>query len=154
MDTVLVQDGLMPKLAFYQDDVGPKADMDKDYAFHNNQGLDPGAVLLPANKMDANTAAFAGKASVPKKRTLTKGPWRKRMKPQGMQKQAFMKGFSDEMNKIGQMMGMGGPMGRTTPGMGRMGMTGMEHGGVVSSKSRKKLGPHVRIVHSKSKRRY
>lgn len=144
----------MPKLAFYQDDVGPKADMDKDYAFHNNQGLDPGAVALPANKMDANTAAFAGKARVPKKRTLTKGSWRKRMKPQGMQKQALMKGFSDEINKVGQMMGMGRPMGGMGTGMGVMGRMGMEHGGVVSSKSRKKLGPHVRIMHSKSKRRY
>lgn len=142
----------MPKLAFYQEDVGPKADMDKDYGALNNRGLDPGAVALPANKMDANTAAFAGKARVPKKRTLTKGPWRKRMKPQGMQKQAFMKGFSDEINKMGQMMG--GPMGGTTPGASRMGMMGMERGGVVSSKSRKKLGPHIRIVSSKSKRRY
>lgn len=147
----------MPKLAFYQDDVGPKADMDKDYSALNNRGLDPGVVPLPVNKIEANTAAFVGKPRIPKKRTLTKGSWRKKMKPQGMQKQAFIKGFSDEINKMGQMMGMGRSMGGMAPGagsMGVMGRMGMEHGGVVSSKSKKKLGPRIQIVSSKSKRRY
>ncbi|MEE9569432.1 MAG: hypothetical protein V3W37_08605 [Candidatus Binatia bacterium] len=143
----------MRKAAFYNEGVGAKADQDRNYSILNNQGLDPGAVPLPVSKWESSTAARVKE--------------RKKRKGQIMAKKAaLLQGFSEEMQKLGfngGMIGLGG-RGRMAGGMAgrmgaggpgtRMGRMGLGRGGVVTSKSKKSLGPRIRIVSSKSKRRY
>lgn len=145
----------MRKAAFYNEPVGAKADSTRHYSIQDNQGLEPGVVPLPTSSWESSTAARVRQ--------------KKKRKVQIMAKKAsLLRGFSEELQKLGFTNAMsygGGGMaggGRMAGGMaagmgGGMGggMTGrMAKGGVVSSRSKKKFGPHIRIVSSKSKKGY
>lgn len=131
----------MIRMAFYNADAGSKANGPDDYSIGNNTGLDPGVIALPAAKADASTASFVG---LKKKR-------RNRLKHEMFKKSSAA--FKDEIGKIafGMAGGMGTGMGMGTGTGMRM---GMRKGGVVTSKSKTSLGPKIRIVTSKSKKRY
>lgn len=133
----------MRKAAFYNEPVGAKADSTRHYSIQDNQGLEPGVVPLPTSSWESSTAARVRQ--------------KKKRKVQMMAKKAsLLRGFSEELQKLGfngARMG-GGAGGMMGGGMGG-GMTGrMAKGGVVSSKSKKRFGPHIRIVTSKSQKRY
>ena len=147
----------MRKDAFYNEDVGAKADQSRHYSILSNQGLDPGAVPLPTSSWESSTAARVKEKKKRKGLMMAK-------------KAALLKGFSEEVQKLGfngmgvgggGMVGFGGGgrmaggMGGGMAGAGSMGAgTGFRKGGVVTSKSKKSLSPRIRIVSSKSKRRY
>ncbi len=128
----------MKKRAFYNEDSAPKADTTSGYGIYDHSGLNPGKVPLPATNEEASTASAVGKKK-PRKAT-------DKMKKQASD--GLSKGFSEEMQKLGfGMMGGAGssPM-AMPPSMGK--------GGVVTSKSKKSLGPKIRIVSSKSRKTY
>jgi hypothetical protein len=153
----------MRKDAFYNEDVGAKADQSRHYSILSNQGLDPGAVPLPTSRWESSTAARVKEKKKRKGLMMAK-------------KASLLKGFSEELQKLGfngmgvgggGMLGFGGGGGgRMAGGMaGRMGAAGgragsmpggigFRRGGVVTSKNKKSLGPRIRIVSSKSKKRY
>lgn len=137
----------MRKSAFYNEETGGKADTKEGYTIEDNQGLDPGFMPLPIGPGGGSSAALVNKKG---KRSSKTQRMRKNM---NIKKVAMFKGFAEESQKLAifnaasysGMTGMGGGMG------GRM---GYKKGGVVSSKSKKGLGPKIRIVSSKSKKGY
>ena len=142
----------MRKGAFYNEPVGAKADSSRHYSIQDNQGLEPGVVPLPTSSWESSTAARVRQKKKRKIQMMTK-------------KAAFLKGFSEELEKLGftnamsygggGMAGFGGGGGGGMAGRGGGGGgMGYAKGGVVSSKSRKSAGPRIRVVSSKSKKRY
>ena len=128
----------MRKNAFYNEVTAPKADSTTGYGVYDHAGLNPGKVPLPATNEEASTALAVGKKK-PRKAT------------DKMKKEAaggLSKGFSEEMQKLGfgMMGGTGVAPASMPPAMGK--------GGVVTSKSKKGLGPKIRIVSSKSRKTY
>ncbi len=124
----------MRKGAFYNWDAAPKADSQLGYGVYDHAGIDPGKVPLPATNREASTALLAGQ----KKRKKEDKPMKKTAS------EAMTTGFSEEIQKLGFGM-MAGGMG--TPGA-------MGHGGVVTSKSKKSMGPKIKIISSKTRKNY
>lgn len=124
----------MKKGAYYNWDAAPKADSQIGYGVYDHAGLDPGKVPLPATNREASTALLVGQ-----KKTKKAGPTMKKTASE-----AITAGFSEEIQKLGFGM-MAGGMG--TPGV-------MGHGGVVTSKSKKSMGPKIKIVSSKTRKTY
>lgn len=122
----------MRKHGFYNEDSAPKADTTTGYSVYDHSGLDPGKVPLPATNEESSTAAAVGRKK--KRRAVDK--------MEKKSSEGLSRGFADEMSKLG--FGM----------MGSMAPAPMGHGGVVTSKSKKALGPKIRIVSSKSKKKY
>lgn len=118
----------MKKESYYNWDAAPKADSKTGYGVYDHAGLDPGKVPLPATNQEASTALLVGQKKVKKKMTKVAN-------------ESLAEGFADEIKKLGFGM-MGGMAG------------GMAHGGVVTSKSKKSLGPKIRIVSSKTRKTY
>ena len=121
----------MRKSAFYNEPAGPKADTTTGYGIYDHSGLNPGKVPLPATNEEASTALAVGKKKPKKAGT--------KMKKEASD--SLAKGFFEEMQKLGF-------------GMAATPMPAMATGGVVTSKSKKSLGPKIRIVSSKSSKNY
>ncbi len=68
--------------------------------------------------------------------------------------QIIVKSMADELSKIARFAGMGGVGPMMYGGGGAGGGMGYKKGGVVTSKSKKSLGPKIRVVTSKSKKGY
>lgn len=140
----------MRKSAFYNEETGGKADTKEGYTIEDNQGLDPGYMPLPVGPGGGSTAALVNKKG---KRSSKTQQMRKNM---NIKKVAMFKGFAEESKKLAifnaasysGMAGMGGGGGM---GGGRM---GYKKGGVVTSKSKRGLGPKIQVVSSKIKRKY
>jgi hypothetical protein len=119
----------MDKVGHYNWDAAPKADSENGYGIGDHSGLNPGTVPLPATNRESSTAKDIGKKK--KKATITMNK---------KASEALATGFLDELQKLG---------------FGAMALPGatMRQGGVVTSKSKKKMGK-MRIVSSKSRKMY
>lgn len=133
----------MRKHGFYNEDSAPKADTTTGYGIYDHSGLNPGKVSLPATNEEASTASAVGRKKKRKKVTDTM---------EKKSSEGLSRGFAEEMQKLGfgMMGGMGGGGGLASVGAAPM----MGHGGVVTSKSKKGLGPKIKIVSSSSKKKY
>lgn len=143
----------MRKSAFYNEETGGKADTKEGYTIEDNQGLDPGFMPLPVGPGGGSSAALVNKKGKKSSRT------QRMRKNMNIKKVAMFKGFAEESQKIAifnaasysGMTGMGGGAGGGGGGGGRM---GYKKGGVVTSKSKRGLGPKIKVVSSTSKRKY
>lgn len=131
----------MKKDAYYNWDAAPKADSEIGYSVYDHAGLDPGKVPLPATNREASTALLVGQ----KKKV------KKDMKK--IATESLTRGFTDEIQKLGFGM-MGGTTGATGPAVAAAMPGGMGQGGVITSKTKKSLGPKTKIVSSKTRRTY
>ncbi len=129
----------MRKKSFYQGEVAAKATGMTDYTVWDNAGLDPGRVPLPVEKHESSSSLEVGKKKKKMKKTANS---------------ALVSAFRDEMQKIGFGFAAATPAGSPGAGGGMAGVPAMARGGVVSSKSKKSLGPRIRIVSSKSRKQY
>lgn len=133
----------MKKDAYYNWDAAPKADSEIGYSVYDHAGLDPGQVPLPATNREASTALLVGQ----KKKV------KKEMKK--IAAESLAEGFANEIQKLGlgMMGGMAGTAGAGA-GVGAAMPGGMGQGGVITSKTKKSLGPKIKIVSSKTRKTY
>ena len=131
----------MKKDAYYNWDAAPKADSKIGYSVYDHAGLDPGQVPLPATNREASTALLVGQ----KKKV------KKEMKK--IATESLAKGFANEIQKLG-FGAMGGMTGASGPAVSAAMPGGMGQGGVITSKSKKSLGPKIKIVSSKTRKTY